>query len=427
MEEWETLRQQLNEKIEGLGPCDILIGIPSYNDAKTIGDVVETVFSGLARYFPNAKAILVNSDGGSIDGTPERVSECSKTLPSIQISHGTSHRSKITNPFHGIPERGTAFRVFLETAKKLDVKACAFVDAGLRSMTPEWIDLMLGPILKQGYDYVVCRYQRYKYDGTITKTILYPMTRALYGKQIRQTIGGEFGFSGALVEHFLAKDVWDTDVAQYGIDLWMATTAITRGDRICQANLGPRVKDPKGRVADLSTMLAQVIGSGFSLMEEHVDHWKRVYGSEPVPQVGIQHDSDVKPIPVDVNRMFNAFALGLNEFIPLWEGVVSQKVLAELRELRSSASQPRLTDDLWVRIIYELALAAHQRTMTRDHLLKSFTPLYLGKVASFIQETERSSKEELEEKIESLCRTFEHEKPFLIDHWDRPSNLGEPL
>ena len=70
--------------------------------------------------------------------------------------------------------------------------------AGTPSEPDEWIELLAGPVLKGGYDYVAPLYARYKYDGTITNSIVYPLTRALYGQRIRQPIGGDFGFSGSL-------------------------------------------------------------------------------------------------------------------------------------------------------------------------------------------------------------------------------------
>ena len=65
----KTLETQLKEIKE----ADILIGIPSYNNARTIGHVVRAVMAGVAKYFPKAKAVLANSDGGSTDGTQEEV------------------------------------------------------------------------------------------------------------------------------------------------------------------------------------------------------------------------------------------------------------------------------------------------------------------------------------------------------------------
>jgi len=60
-------------QLEKIQETDILIGIPSYNNVRTIGQVVRAVMAGLAKYFPKAKAILINSDGGSTDGTQEEV------------------------------------------------------------------------------------------------------------------------------------------------------------------------------------------------------------------------------------------------------------------------------------------------------------------------------------------------------------------
>jgi len=75
--------------------------------------------------------------------------------------------------------------------------------------------------------------------------------------------------------------------------------------------------------------------------------------------------------------------------------------------------------DLWVRIIYDFAIAYYKEKVHREHLLKSMIPLYLGRVASFVKETRESSAREVEEKIESLCKLFEKMKPYLIEHWEQ--------
>ena len=427
MPEQEAIRKELRGQISEIGESDVLVGIPSYNNAKTIGRVVQAVGAGLAKYFPDVKAVLVNSDGGSTDGTPEIVAEAGVDLKSIHIAHRVNPLLKISSPYHGIPGKGSAFRMIFEIAKTLRVKACAVVDADLRSMTPEWIELLLRPIMKGEYDYVVPFYLRHKYDGTITNSIVYPLTRALYGKRIRQPIGGEFGFTGELACHFLTKDVWETDVARYGIDIWMTTTAIAKDSRVCQAYLGAKIHDPKDPASDLSAMLAQVIGSVFSLMEEHVDLWKAVKGSQPVPLFGFQYEVGLEPISANVESMLKAFELGLDEFLPIWGGVLSKGVLTDLQAIRPVSAEFKFPNELWVHIIYDFALAAHHQIMTREHLLRSFTPLYLGKIASFILETRQNSHWEVENKIEQLCQIFEREKSYLIDRWDQPENLGGSL
>jgi len=68
-----TERKEIVDKLKNIKEVDILIGIPSYNNADTIGNVVMAVQVGLNKYFPDKKSLIVNSDGGSRDGTRELV------------------------------------------------------------------------------------------------------------------------------------------------------------------------------------------------------------------------------------------------------------------------------------------------------------------------------------------------------------------
>lgn len=413
------LREEIQSQIRQIGKADILVGIPSYNNSKTIGRVVQAVSAGLAKYFHEAKAVMVNSDGGSLDGTPDAVASASIDLQSILVAHRVNPIHKIITPYHGIPGKGSAFRLIFEIAQALGVKACAVVDSDLRSITPEWIELLLRPILREGYEYVAPYYLRHKYDGTITNSIVYPLTRALYGKRIRQPIGGEFGFTGDLASYFLTKNVWGTDVARYGIDIWMTTTAIAKGAKICQSYLGAKIHDPKDPGADLSAMLTQVVGSVFALMEEHAGLWKQIQGSEPVPLFGFQYEVGLEPVHINIERMINAFRLGVTEFLPLWEGVLSTEVLGGLHTLKDAPeSNFQFPDPLWVRLVYDFALASHRKAMTLGHLLKSFTPLYLGRVASFVLDVQHSPHGAVEDRIERLCQAFEQEKTYLVERWE---------
>jgi hypothetical protein len=57
--------------------------------------------------------------------------------------------------------------------------------------------------------------------------------------------------------------------------------------------------------------------------------------------------------------------------------------------------------------------------MSEEHILKSLTPLYLGKVASFVIETWESTAEEVEQRLEELCITYEREKSYLKKRWEK--------
>ncbi len=414
------ISKEVQDRLYEITEADILVGIPSYNNANTIGHVVRAIQAGLAKYFPDKKAVLINSDGGSDDGTIEAVQEATiEDFHSIFVTHNKRDFFKITTPYHGMPGKGSAFRTIFEIARQLDVKACAVVDSDLRSITPEWIDLLIRPVIELEYDYVSPYYLRHKYDGTITNSLIYPITRALYGKRIRQPIGGDFAFSGNLASFYLEKDVWDTDVAKYGIDIWMTTTAVANNFKTCQSFLGAKIHDPKDPGTDLSAMLYQVIGSTFDLMEIYHDVWKNIKVSEPIPTFGFRYTVGFEPLTVNYEKMIEKFRLGAKELSNIWKTFMPDNlnnfICNELGIVPTESFN--IPDDVWAEIAYTFATAYHKKNINREHLLKSLTPLYIGRVASFVIETWDSNAAEVEEKIENLCISFENKKNILINNW----------
>jgi hypothetical protein len=372
----------------------------------------------LAKYFPEARAVLVNSDGGSTDGTPDIVAKASVDLGGMLITDRQSLLHRIITPYRGIPGKGSAFRTIFEVARRLNVGACAVVDADLRSITPEWIELLIRPIRKEGYDYVAPYYLRHKYDGTITNSLVYPLTRALYGVQIRQPIGGDFGFSGKLAAHYSDKHVWESDVARFGIDIWMTTEAIASGAEVCQSFLGAKIHNPKDPAADLAGMLVQVVGALFALMEEHQWIWSKVKGSSPVKLFGFQYEVGVEPVNVNVDRMIASFRQGLVDLRSIWAVMLAPETLEALLGTEGvPAHQFHIPDEVWARTVYDCASAYHRQVLTREHLIKAMAPLYLGRTASFVVETQGLTTREAEERIEQLGKVFEGLKPYLLERW----------
>jgi glycosyltransferase involved in cell wall biosynthesis len=422
----DILPPEARQAIGKLGHADIVIGIPSYNNGRTIGHVVRAAQAGLNKYFPEFQGVIINSDGGSKDDTRKQVLEAQLDASQLLLLNtplNPVHR--LSFPYHGIPGKGSAFRMIFQMAHDLGAKACAVVDSDLRSITPEWFDLLLRPVLHRGYDFVAPYYHRHKYDGTITNSIIYPLTRALYGYRIRQPIGGDFGMSLPVLKAYLKRNDWETDVARYGIDIWMTTIAVAGGFKVCQSFLGAKLHDAKDPGADLSAMLQQVVGSVFSLMIEFKDVWMRVYGSCDIELFGFRYDVGLDPIAVNLDRMIQAFLRGAADLQEIWSLALSDQTMRLLAALaRSARTGPadtfRIPDELWVTIIYEFASAYAETPSARSHLVRSLTPLYLGRVASFVNETRDMNAAEVEDRIEQLCLAFERLKPFLVERWGGP-------
>ncbi len=370
------------------------------------------------RYFPRCRTLVVNSDGGSTDGTPELVTALHLAPAEVLlIDHPLYPVHRLSFPYHGIPGKGSAFRCIFEFARITGATACAVVDSDLRSISPEWVHLLLAPIVEQGFDYVAPYYVRHKHDGTITNNLVYPLTRALYGQRVRQPIGGDFGISARLLSYYLARDVWDSDVARFGIDIWTTTTAICGGFKVGQVYLGTKLHDAKDPGADLSSMLVQVLGTVFSLMEEYEEIWRSTTGSVPTPLMGFRFAAGVEPITVDVPRMVSRFRSGVDNLGDVWGGIFDQPDLLALRRLGTDGGRFCLPDGLWVRLVYSLAAAYHRRVIDRQHLIRLSLPLYLARVASFVNEVAAMDDQAVEDRLEALCLEFEVKKPFLVDRW----------
>jgi hypothetical protein len=276
-------------------------------------------------------------------------------------------------------------------------------------------------VLEQSNDFVTPIYTRYKYDGTITNNITYNLTRALYGKRIRQPIGGDFAFSLELVRFLLGQNVWHTDVARFGIDIWLTTNAIIHDFKICQSHLGVKIHDAKDPATHLAAMFRQVIGTLFSLMETNAEYWKRIKESTPTQIFGTP--GSVKPEAIAVNQelLVNRFKAGYRNFGVLYAKIFTPDCFQEIR--RAARLSPKgllLETESWVRILYELAATYHRWSHNRQRLLELAIPLYYGRVASFINRTRDMDSDQAEVVVEEQASRFEQQKDYLIELWDAP-------
>jgi glucosylglycerate synthase len=449
-----TLTPAIREEIARLGKADIMVGIPSFKNAATIGYVVRAAHAGLVQYFPDLKPVLINSDAGSPDGTQRVVIETEPPdyVESILLVRPTNRLDRVTITYpeiDGVGGKGAALRTIFEIAAALEVQALVVVDSDLRSIVPEWIELLAGPILKGGYDFVAPLYARYKYDGTITNTVTYPLTRALYGHRIRQPIGGDFGVSGDLVRHYLALDDWTPDISKFGIDIWMTTSAVTGGFAVCQTRLGAKVHDPKDPGSDLGPMFRQVVGTILRLATAHPDAWLGIRGSHDIPAYGFERIIDPPPLEVNSIRLLSEFHAGSLAVADTWRQAIDPANLetvmtlaAEAGRLADAASGRlgvggegdnahvttlemaevlagfHFPDDLWARIVYDLVLATRRGEVETPRLVAALVPIYFGRVGSFVIENRNVTTADAEERVERQAREFELLKPYLVERWE---------
>lgn len=405
-----AIRDYVREKVERLGHTDIVIGIPSYHCDGSIRHVIRTIINGLDTYYHDKKALIMVSDGGSTDDTRDVARSVDEKSYNIE---------KIVTIYRGLPGKGSALRAVFETASFLKPRVVAVFDSDLASITPQWVKNLIDPVI-EGYDFVAPDYLRYKLDATITNTITYNLTYALYGRRIRQPIGGDFGLSLALVRHYLSKEeVWGTDVARFGIDIWMTASAIVGGFNICQARLGVKIHDHKDPSEDLGPMYRQVVGTIFQLMEMHEGHWKQLEDVRDVPTFGDYPSEEVPAFEINQDDLIEYFQMGYWNFGGVWQQVLEKK---DMSIIKAVAHDGRKEDFLlpintWVRTVYRYANAFHSTPRQRMKLLNTMVPLYYARVASLVNELKDKDSSQAEAFFEEQAKSFGEMKDYLIRLW----------
>ena len=409
-------RRELSEAVlssaDRLAPVDLALGVLTYNNAETLDGVLETAAAGAGR-FPDTRAALIVVDAGSSDGTRERAATA--TLPNILVEHEVPAGERVAVPFHGVPGRGAALRATFTLAHRLRARALVLLEADAVSATPAWIERLARPLLEDKADFLTAAYARHRYEGTISRLVLAPLVRALFGRRLQHPFGGHQALSARLVEHLLIHPKWSWTGADVS-DLWITGTAIADGFNVWEAWLGPHQIRSGTRTTDLPTMIAQTLGAAFTLMQRHEDLWLEVRGSEPLPATGEAIAPGVEPMAVDVDRMREAFRQGARDLTAIWELILAPDTLAEVLVLEDGGGL-RFPDDLWARVVYDFALGHHYSVVHRDHLLRSLTPLYLGRTAAFVLATRGAGVAATQAYLEAVAVAFERQKAYLVEHW----------
>jgi glycosyltransferase involved in cell wall biosynthesis len=407
--------------------AQLAIGLVSYNDAATIAKVAAATDAALTRDFSSVSSRILLADGGSSDGTVARARDSLVRHASslVEISYPRLPGDVLEVPYHGLPGRPRALRAILTAARELEVESCLVIDAAITTMSPDWIAQLARPILQGGCDYVSPFYARHPYEGALTKGIVYPLFRALYGVRVRQPAATEFACSRRLLEVYLEEDLWEREGAETGIDVWLATTAAAGKFTLCEAILGPRGHHPRGEAGlDVRAALTQVVGAIFADLDARAEVWQRVRQSAAVPVIGEPPATTADAPTVHVDRWIESFRLGYRELREIWSWVLPPKTIIELRHLAQAGPERfQMDDQVWARIIYDFALAYRMRWMPRDHLLGSLTPLYLGWLASFVLQVQPLAPDAADARVERLAVAFEMQKPYLMSRWRWPEKF----
>ena len=396
------------EKVER---ADLVVGLPSHNDAAHIAHPTAQADKGLLDYFGDKSSVIINCDNHSEDGTKEAFLHTPTEIPKIYLS---------TPP--GTVGRGYNLRNLAAQAVELQAQAVIVLEADVESITSLWIKNLGEPIFA-GFSFVAPLYVRHKYDGAVANGIVYPLTRALYGRRVRQPVGGDFAFAANLAETYLTHPSWNDRVGQFGIDIWMTTLAICQGFPICQSFVGrPKIYQNKGNIVPSEPAFSQVVGTLLELMIHFEDFWERVKWSKPTAIYGFGMGEVETPTPVEISQddLHQSFIQGFAQHQQLWETFLENNIYNKLGEIRElPLAHFSFPSEIWARILYSYSVAYKNQLVDQEALLQSLVVLFVGKTLSFVRKTERMSIQQAEEYIENECMIFEEAKPYLLNKWGK--------
>jgi glucosylglycerate synthase len=331
----------------------------------------------------------------------------------------------VTTDVTGAPavSMAAAYQSVFAAAERLQARACCIFASQIEGATSAWVADFARSLLEEGVDLVLPRYARHKFEGLLNVSIISPLMRSLYGKRIQNPMGPDLGISRQLFRPLLVAEQKGGGGGVHALAS-LASSAICGNLRVSEMYAGARAYRPTDW-GNLSSLLSAVLGPLFAEMERNAACWQRVRGSAHVPVIGepgfVAQDAE----SLDVHRMVESFQLGNRELQEIWSLVLPPATLFELRKLlRLPAEQFHMDDALWARIVYDFALAHRLRTISRDHLLRSMTPLYLGWVASYALGMQGVAPEDVERRIERLGLAYEAAKPYLLSRWRWPDRFS---
>jgi hypothetical protein len=405
-----TITEDAIPSSPGHAPSGLLVSLTPLS-----GEALEATLANLALAFADRDLLVITPDP-----TPA-------TLPASGHIRLTTYTPATIAPGGWVLPPAA----FLEPCKLMREHAstaCLLLGPGAQSLAPEALRALADAALTGNADLVTPCYSLGPRDGLVNSAILYPVTRALFGTRPRYPLAIDLAFSMRMAERLAACAQKFTAANQNAAFLWPVAEAAAAGFSIAEVPAGARTLPPPD-AADLNTMLAQVAGSFFADLDAKASFWQRArFAYSPrAAAVARAETTPVQPAAAetpDVQPLLDSFCLAYTNLHEIWSLVLPPNSLLGLKKLsQMPAASFRMSDDLWVRIVYDFILAYRLRTIHRGHLLGALTPLYLAWVASHLLLT--SSGDIAPEKhIEALAAAFEADKPYLVSRWRWPDRFN---
>ncbi len=200
--ELDAISQPELDQIAQIGRADLVIGIFNPEGKGDSGSDVAMTREALAELAEPLRAMVICNNGTH-----------DPAAAGIEVNHDSQSPeiSTYSLPLPGPAETpqqsiSSVYRKVFTVGGKLGARACSVIVSQPQAVTHHWIFRLVQPVMNLGFDLVTPCYARQKMEGLLTRSILSPLQRALYGEQIQNPMGPDFGLSGKLLQRVLTQE-----------------------------------------------------------------------------------------------------------------------------------------------------------------------------------------------------------------------------
>lgn len=365
------------KKLERYKSIDVVVGIPFYNEKKTLAQVVATAVQGLSPFL-NVKPLIV------CVGDPAGL-EALATLEGLKLDVpciGFLLKE-------GINGRGFSIRAILEIARELAADV-VLLEADLRrkgdqGFKPTWLERLYFPLL-QDYDLISGCFRRHYFEDPTGSLFVGPMLETFFGLRLRDPLSGVYGISRRLVEDYCADlDWWYGGAGGYGVDLWLLTQAVVWNKKICEVSLGAKIAPLA--LSKRAYVFKQVARSLFDCIKTNEDYWLRSQLVLKQPDVyGLEARDRAPALQCHLEDLISGFVLGFDQYSSLLKHILPEKIYKDVEKAAAKASPDlKFSDQLWSTTVYHFLQAyAFDDSAKAEDIFEGLRILYDGRIAAFI-------------------------------------------
>jgi hypothetical protein len=398
----------LLQDLMACGQADIVVGIATFNDATTVGWVLDAVLEAFATTLLRERTVVVAADAGSRDGTLDLVRGTAPSDAARPFRHPLRTVHRIGGTYAGAPSGTSALRMLLSATELLGARSLVVVDPADIALSATEVTELAQATFRGGYDLVTPLLPRAPGDGPLVTQLVRPLVRALWARRLMEPLALPFACSGRLAVDVMRRSAWAHLPEGIASALWVVARGLSGGWNTGQLPLGERDLR-SARRAGLVEIFTEIVITLLECAAHLPASLVARDGSQEVALLAPTPGSPSHDVRIDADAEAAAFRSARALLEPLWAQILSPDTLSAV--LAQSAGALRLEDELWVRTVYEFLGARQRAVMPQGQLARALLPLYQGRVASFLASIRDLDANAACQRLEALALEFERQKP----------------